>query len=627
MTSASQRAGDNVGAVTRETVEKRESHAFRRLKFWVWFQERTRPTDLQITLIWAGVIGFSGGLASVAFRAATSFSHKILTGSSAPGLVETFVALPAWMRVAVPAFGGLIAGTILQFGTRLRGRVTTSDYMEAVVLGDGKISTRRTLAKSLSSLFTIASGGSIGREGPLVQLSSVIASGLGRLQKWSTPRLRLLVACGAAAGIASAYNAPIAGAIFVAEIVLGSMAMEMLGPLIFSSVIATLTVRGFLGADPIYKIPPFQLNRNWEIVPYLLLGLTAGLVAPWFIRLLRFTEQFVGRIAAPVYLKMSVGGLIVGAFAIWYPEVCGNGYSTVSGILHDQWFWQTILIILLLKILATTVTFGSGAVGGVFTPTLFIGASLGFLFGTGAQHVLGNLPVNPSAFALVGMGAFLAAAAHAPIMAIVMIFEITLDYQIILPLMLACVVGYYTSVSIEKRSIYAEALKRKGAGDYRKQLAELHVRDLMKPQPLTISPTAGFAEIGEKFIATRFNYLYVTDRERFLGAVSLHDIKNFLNTPELAKVVIAGDLLRESFPVLPPDASLVEALERFSQHDGERLPVVSGANGQSLIGSVSKTDVILALAGSNIRPRHDGGECLINNVSHRDYGVRKTLPV
>ena len=587
-----------MGAVIQEN--KTESQAFRKLKFWVWFQEHTRPTELQVTLFWAGVIGFCGGLSSIAFRAATSGIHKLLTGSMMPGLVETFETLPPWKRLAVPAIGGLIAGFVLYFGTRFRGRVTTSDYMEAVVLGDGKISTRRTLAKSLSALFSIASGGSIGREGPLVQLASVIASGFGRLQNWSTPRLRLLVGCGAAAGIASAYNAPIAGAIFVAEIVLGSMAMEMLGPLIFSSVIATLTVRGFLGPDPLYKIPPFQLNRNWEIVPYLLLGLTAGLIAPWFIRLLNAVEERVGRIAAPVYLKMFVGGLIVGAFAIWHPEVCGNGYSTVSGILRGEWIWQTLAIILALKVLATAATFGSGAVGGVFTPTLFIGASLGFLFGTGTHQVT-DLPVNPSAFALVGMGAFLAAATHAPIMAIVMIFEMTLDYQIILPLMLACVVGYYTSVSIEKRSIYAEALKRKGAGDYRKQLAELHVRDLMKPQPLAVSPTAGFAEIGQKFIATRFNYLYVTDHDRFLGAVSLHDIKNFLNTPELAKVVIAGDILRDHFPSLSPDASLTEALERFSQHDGERLPVVSRANGQRLVGSVSKTDVILALAGSTAR--------------------------
>jgi len=584
-----------------------EQRAFRRLKFWVWFQERTRPTDLQVTLFWAGVIGFCGGLSSIAFRAATGLVHKIFTGNSMSGLVESFAGLPPLLRLAIPALGGLLAGAILQFGARWRSRIPTTDYMEAVVLGNGKISTRRTIVKCLSALFTIASGGSIGREGPLVQLSSVIASGFGRLQKWSTPRLRLLVGCGAAAGIASAYNAPIAGAIFVAEIVLGSMAMEMLGPLIFSSVVATLTVQGFLGTAPLYEIPPFQLNRNWEIVPYLLLGLCTGLVAPWFIRLLRTTEEWVGRIAAPVYLKMFAGGLIVGVLALQHPEVCGNGYSTVSGILHGQWLWQTLLVIFIFKILATTATFGSGAVGGVFTPTLFIGASLGFLFGTATQHVVPHLPMNPSAFALVGMGAFLAAVTHAPIMAIVMIFEMTLDYQIILPLMLACVVGYYTSVSIEKRSIYAEALKRKGAGDYRRQLAELHVRDLMKEKPLTVAPTAGFAEIGEKFIATRFNYLYVTDRDRFLGAISLHDIKNFLHTPELATVVIARDILRESFPTVSPDASLTEALERFSHHDGERLPVTSGANGQALIGSVSKTDVILALAGSNTRSATLGG--------------------
>src|SRR5216110_106827 len=284
--------------------------------------------------------------------------------------------------------------------------------------------------------------------------------------------------------------------------------------------------------------------------------------------------------------KMCVGGIIVGGLAISHPEVCGNGYSVVSGILRGEWLWQALAVILICKVLATTGTFGSGAVGGVFTPTLFIGASLGFLFGTGTNHLLGHFSVNPSAFALVGMGAFLAAATHAPIMAIVMIFEITLDYQIILPLMLACVVAYYTSVSIEKQSIYAEALKRKGAGDYRRQLAELHVHDIMKPGPLTISPRAGFSEIAEKFVATRFNYLYVADHDRFLGAVSLHDVKNYLNTPELAKVVIAGDLLHDSIPVVPLDASLIEALERFRHHDGERLPVVNDS--KRLIGTIAK---------------------------------------
>lgn len=570
----------------------------RRLKFWMWFKEKAQPTDLQLTLLWAGIVGFCGAICSIGFRLATGTVHKLLTGSPAPHLSESFSHLPLWMRLIVPGVGGLIAGAILQFGMRWHGQLTTTDYMEAVVLGDGKISTRRSLVKCLSALFSIASGGSIGREGPLVQLSSLAASIAGRLQKWSPPRLRLLVGCGAAAGIASAYNAPIAGAVFVAEIVLGSVAMEIFGPLVFSSVIATLTVRGFLGGNPLYDIPPFQLNGNWEIIPYLLLGLFAGLLAPWFIRLLRASERLAAQIVAPIYLKMCVGGLIVGVIAVFHPEVCGNGYSAVNAILKGEWLWQTLAVILVLKVLATAATFGSGAVGGVFTPTLFVGASLGFLFGDAARYFPGHLLINPSAFALVGMGAFLAAATHAPIMAIIMIFELTLDYQIILPLMLACVVGYYTSVSIEKRSIYSEALKRKGAGDYRQQLAELHVRDLMKPNPLAIQPTARFAEIGEKFIASPVNYIYVTDNGRFVGAVSLHDIKRYLNSPDLAELVIAEDIVRDHFPTVRPEASLAEAMERFAHHDGERLPVVGNSGENRLLGSISKTDVILALAGS-----------------------------
>lgn len=589
-----------------EGASRVEAGVVRRLKWWVWFKEVIHPSDLQITLAWAGVIGFGGALTSIAFRSATSALHKLMTGSQTPGLVESFLALSWWERLTIPAIGGLAAGLVLYFGARWRGGVTTSDYMEAVVLGDGKISGRRSLVKCLSALFTIASGGSIGREGPLVQLSSLVASFIGRVRHWSTPRLRLLVGCGAAAGIASAYNAPIAGALFVAEIILGSVAMEIFGPLVFASVISTLTVRGFLGSDPIYAIPHFQLNSNWEILPYVILGLALGAVAPWFLRLLNATQLWVSRIPVPVFVKMLAGGIVVGALAVFHPEVCGNGYSAVDTILAGHWTWEIVLVILLSKVLATAATFGSGAVGGVFTPTLFVGASLGYLFGV-ATAQLPSLAINPSAFALVGMGAFLAATTHAPIMAIIMIFELTLDYQIILPLMLACVIGYYTSVSLEKRSIYSEALKRKGAGDYRHQLAELHVRDLMKPNPLTVAPTARFAEIAQKFVANKFNYLYVTEAGRFVGAISLHDIKNYLNAPELAELVIAGDIVREDFPVIQPSATLNEALDRFARHLGERLPVVSNHGLQQLVGSLAKTDVILALAGSGRRGNPSGG--------------------
>jgi chloride channel protein, CIC family len=568
------------------------------LKFWVWFSEIAHPNDLQVTLFWAGVIGLFGALTCAGFRWATSVVHTVLTQQPAVSLAESFAHLAQWQRIVIPTVGGLIAGVVISFTKRWRTSITTADYMEAVVLGDGKISARLSLLKSLSAMFTIASGGSIGREGPLVQLSSMVASLAGRWQKWTTPRLRLLVGCGAAAGIASAYNAPIAGALFVAEIVLGSMAMEIFGPLVFSSVVATLTTRGLIGGSPLYNIPPFRLNSTWEIIPYLGLGVVMGVAAPWFLRLLDASERLFARVRVPVCLKLSLGGLVVGALAVVHPEVCGNGYSSVAAILRGAWLWPTLLSILIFKVLATTATFGSGAVGGVFTPTLFVGASIGYLFGALWHCLPGQETLNASALALVGMGAFLAGTTHAPIMAILMIFELTLDYQIILPLMLACVIGYYISVGIEKRSIYSEAVKRKGADDYRVQLGEMRVRELMKPNPIAILPMARFAEIGEKFVANRFNYLYVTQDGRFLGAVSLHDIKNYLNAPELAELVIAQDIMREPFPTIEPSASLNEALERFAHHDGERLPVVTNSKEGKLVGSISKTDIILAIAGS-----------------------------
>ncbi len=575
----------------------------RLLRLWVWFAETFHPDEFQLTLAWAGVIGFFGALTSIGFRYVTSVVHMLLTGNNVARMAESFAQLPLWQRLVTPAVGGLLAGLVFYFGTRWSSSTTTTDYMEAVVVHDGRISVRRSLIKCLSAMFTVASGGSIGREGPLVQLSSLVASIVGRWRNWPAIRLRLLVACGAAAGIASAYNAPIAGSLFVAEIILGSLAMEIFGPLVFASVIATLTVRAFLGAAPLYEIPSFRLNSSWEIIPYVALGFFVGFVAPWFLRLLRGSEKVFALISAPIFIKMFIGGAIVGALAVFYPEICGNGYSAVNSILRGDWLWGSLLLILVFKMLATGATFGSGAVGGVFTPTLFVGASVGFLFGNIEQHLVPGLPMNPSAFALVGMGAFLAATTHAPVMAIMMIFELTLDYEIILPLMLACVIAYYTSLRIEPRSIYSDSLKRKGRGEYRERIADLQVRDLIRTDPVTVRPAAGFAEIGQKFLSNRFNYLYVTnDAGRFLGAISLHDIKNYLNDPVLADLVIAEDLLRAPFPSAKGSVPLSEALEIFGHHDGERLPVVSDSDAEYLIGSLSKTDLILALAELSRRP-------------------------
>lgn len=570
------------------------------LRFWVWFTDLVHPSELQVTLIWAGLIGFLGALASIGFRDLIQWVHHLLTGHMG-SLVESFRQLDWWHRLLIPTLGGTLAGGALYFGSRIRPGKSTTDYMEAIALGDGIISSRMSLVKSASALFSIASGASIGREGPLVQLSAMIASLLGRLRKMPTVRLRLMVACGAAAGIASAYNAPIGGALFVSEIILRSLAMESFGPLVFSSVVATLTVRQVMGASPLYEIsiPAVQLNSNWEMGLYLLLGVLAGGIAPLFLWSLKASERLFKQLPGPGILRLAAGGFIMGILAIFAPEVCGNGYSVVSQILQGHYIWYGLLFIFILKLVATAATFGSGAVGGVFTPTLFVGACMGYLFAMAAQPLWPGPPLVPVAFTLVGMGALLAATTHAPLMAILVLFEMTLDYQMILPLMLACVVSHYVSRGLKPQSIYAESLKRKSEseGIFDARLASMRVADLMKEHPACVREAAPFLEITTSFITNRFVNLYVVDEEDgFKGVISLHDIKNYLHNQELANLVIARDLVRSTFPCITPDASLGHALAAFTRLDADRLPVVEDHRKCRLIGSISKSDLLLALA-------------------------------
>lgn len=585
------------GGAENPKPARRRSHLVPLLKLRVWLGERFRPTELQVTLLWAGLVGFLGALSSLLFREATRGVHFLLTHSD-KNLVESFKAMPPGQRFVTPIVGGALAGATILFGMRFSRSAKSTDYMEAIVLGEGNVPFRSSLVKSASALFTIATGGSIGREGPLVQLAAVVASLPGRIRHWPAPRRRLIVACGAAAGIASAYNAPIAGALFVAEIVLGSVAMESFGPLVFASVVATMTVRQspIIGDSPLYNVPSFRLNASWEILPYALLGVVAGIAAPWFLRFLRLCETLFERSRLPLIPRLALGGALVGGLAVLYPEVAGNGYSSINSMLHSEWTWEVLLGIFVCKILATGATFGSGAVGGVFTPTLFAGSGLGYLLGCAFHGLWPHSALTPSAFALVGMGAFLAATTHAPLMAMLMVFEITLDYAIILPLMMGCVIAYYLSIGIEPASIYSEALKRKGALLFDQQLSNLRVLDLMKADPPVVALTAGFNEIAQNFISHRFNYLYVVNADRrFLGVVSLHDIKPYLNEPEMADVIIAEDILREDFPTVTPNVPLTQALETFAHHDGERLPVLDEKD-RTLLGRISKSDLILAIA-------------------------------
>jgi CIC family chloride channel protein len=409
-------------------------------------------------LLWAALIGVVGALATVAFHEGMAFTESVATGH--PGsLVAAAEALAPWRRVITPALGGIAAGAFLWWARRITKGKKQSDYLEAIAVGDGRQDVRGTLLRCASSLCTIASGGSIGREGAMVQLAAATGSWVGQLGRFEGDDLRLLLACGAAAGFASAYDAALSGAIFIAEIVYGTLVIRRLGPLMVASVTANVTVHQVLGYEPVYKIPPLHVASLWELPLFLLMGLLLGALAPLFMDLLDGARRLARRLPLGVPLKLALGGLIVGAISAWRPEVWGNGYSVVNGVLHTPWPLLLVLSVLVAKVFATAATVGSGAVGGVFTPTIFVGALLGLLAGS-AAHALWPGSSMPTVYAVIGMGTFLAATTHAPLMSFLIVFEMTLEYQLVPALMLACLAAYHVSRAIRPDSIYHEALHR-----------------------------------------------------------------------------------------------------------------------------------------------------------------------
>lgn len=554
-----------------------------------------------IMLLWAAAAGVLGAVATVTFRECIALIQTVLSGRS--GSFVDMANAFAWpQRILIPTLGGIAAGALLVWAERISrvSKTAHADYMEAVSIGDGVIPPRQTLIRSLSSLVTIGSGGSIGREGSMVQLAALGASVLGRFAHFPAARLRLLVACGAAAGIAAAYNAPIAGAFFVSEIVLGAIVMKNFGPVVVASVVSNITMRGLPGYTPVFAMPEFPDIRVAEIPLFVVLGLAAGILAPQFLRLLHWSRERFRGTGLPLPVRLGLGGLLMGLISVQAPEVWGNGYSVVNSLLHTDWLWWSVLTIVLFKVVATALTVGSGAVGGIFTPTLFVGAALGILFGQGV-HLLWPAAVSaPFAYAMVGMGAFLAAATSAPLMAMLMIFEMTLSHQTLLPLMLSCVVAYFTAAGIGGLSMYDITSRRQREEQARMALRGSHMRDLIKPAETVLPIDASFAELTQMFLQHPVKYIYIVDDDnRYCGAVALQDLTSSLldqsaaDAPQAPAGKTAADFLRRGFlHVVTADMSLAEGLQRFLDHQGERLPAIQSMEQPLLLGAVYKTSLL-----------------------------------
>ncbi len=594
----------NSGMVTRARDFLRRH--WRRALRW---REKLVFNEEAFHLVLAGLVGVIGGLVNLFFFYAI---HLIQPGDP----VEVAGRLNDWERVLVPTLGGLAAGLVLHWGLRFVGPQGSTNLLEVVVAGDGRLPFRTELVKTISAIISIATGASIGREGGITQLAATLSSKLGQIAKWPPYRLRLLVGCGAASGIAAAYNAPIAGAVFASLIVLGNFSMNLFAPLVFSSVIAAMVSRSIFGIEPWYKIPPFPAATLSQLPWFVLLGVLCGMVGALFLKLLRLAENQFRKFNWPVYLRLTLAGLMVGIIAIGFPGVCGNGYSVTNGILHEKFLTEAnpllwLAGLLVAKWVATAATVGAGTVGGVFTPTLFIGASAGALFGTALHQFGGSAAGMPEgAFALVGMGAVLAATTRSPLLAMILIFELSLDYSLVPPLMLACVVSILVARQLHGESVYTEHLRVKGLALGREtsrpgETMEQTIGDLMRAPVTPVRENTPLREIADQFLTNSNNFLPVVNaQQRLLGVVALQDLKEFLNRAQDLDAVIAYDVMRPPPPCLTPGQRLLEALPVVLESELRNVPVVNSLAENRLVGAVDRAE-LLAIFSEAIATKSD----------------------
>ncbi|HWF19425.1 MAG TPA: ClcB-like voltage-gated chloride channel protein, partial [Verrucomicrobiae bacterium] len=565
-------------------------------------REKVRFSEEAFHLLLAGGVGVIGGLVNLFYHNAIVLSQRFFMHQTGEP-VEIAAQLPYWERALIPTAGGLCAGLVLYFGLRLVGKQSSTNILEVVATSDGKLPFRSGVVKALSSLVSIGSGASIGREGGITQLSATFASKWGQLARWHPYRLRLLTACGAASGISAAYDAPITGAVFAALIVLGNFSMNLFGPLVFSSVVAAMVSRSFFGLKPLYVAPSFDFSSLTELPWFLVLGILTGTMGSLFLKFLQASQDLFKKMPGSIYVRMLIGGVAVGVIAIGFPGVWGNGYGTTNEILQRHFLVYSYPLLFLTgllfaKLLATSAAVGSGAVGGVITPTLFLGAVTGAIEWTWLQSIGQGSELPTGAFALVGMGSMLAATTRSPLLAMIMIMEISLNYSIMPPLMLACVISTLVARRLHPESIYTEPLRNKGLMVDREILrpgsaTEQKVGDLMRAPVPPLRDTASLQEIAERFLISPNNFLPVVDAKyQLIGVVALHDLKEYLNAGSEIMGVIAADVMRPPPAAVTPDQLLLDTLPIMLASEQRNVPVVNSHSENRLVGAVVRAEVL-----------------------------------
>jgi CIC family chloride channel protein len=564
-------------------------------RFTEWL-DRIEASGQLVLSITAVIVGAGTGLGAVAFI--WMLGEVGLFTTWARGILGSAAGLLVVMVVA-----GFVVGWIIdRFAREAKGH-GVPEVMEAMVLRGGRIRPRVSVAKVLASSITIGTGGSAGREGPIVQVGSALGSTFGQFLRFSNERLRTLVACGAAAGIAATFNAPIAGAIFALEVILGNFTVRYFGAVVISSVSASIMAQAFLGNRPAFEVPAYPLNNPAELLVYVLLGILSAFLAVAFIRVLYSAEEISDRWRVPLPLKTALGmGLTAGVGLLLAGEpVLGPGLHLIGQAISTDFQFSIGLMVAMLglKLLATVFTLGTGNSGGVFAPSLFMGALLGGIVGQIGNTLWPGVMIHPGAYALVGMAAAFAGAARAPMTAILIVFEMSGDYRLILPLMLATVISTVIAELLFRESIYTLKLKLKGITLQRGRVVDVlqgvQVSEVLSKAD-TVRATASLDEAEQKLNKLGRRSLPILDgKDQLVGVIALADISRAADNglDKITKVLQVATP-RESLRVAFPDETVGEALARMSSRGLGLLPVVSRENHNHLVGQVRRDDLLRA---------------------------------
>ena len=592
-----------------ESVRSRGQNFFDRIRF-------SETTTLMITAI---VIGVGTGLGAIFFIWLIESVQKIYFGIGE----DLLGGLGRWLLVLIPVAGALIGGPIIAFFASEAKGHGVPEVMQAIALRGGRIRPRVVVAKIAASALCIGTGGSAGREGPIVQVGAALGSTLGQWLKLSSGRIRNLVACGAAAGIAATFNAPIAGVVFAMEVILGELHMGDLGNVIISAVTASTLARVFLGDSPAFTIPRYAMHTPWEVFLYALLGVLSAFVAVGFIRMLYWFEDLFDDWKFPNAFKPAVGGLLLGLLGFAYPLALGwgglsgaeaatnlpiteniphvfsSGFEVIEQALLGNASFLLLFALIFLKPLATSFTLGSGNSGGVFAPSLFTGAALGGAFGLLVDQVFPGATAGAGAFATVGMAAVFAGAARAPFTAILIVFEMTNDYRLMVPLMAAVIFSMIVAEHIHKESIYTLKLTRRGIRLRRGKdvdvMENITVEEVMRPAPESIPSQTPLRMVPTILDKARMHGLpVIKDDGGLCGVITVQDVEKAIDVDENNLDLPVTKFCSRHLVVAFTDETLHRALERMSHRDIGRLPVVDRNSPTKLIGWISRADIIRA---------------------------------